>query len=330
MNCQQATRHIWDYCDNKLSPELGAAVESHCRECPQCNQHLQLTSLENEALKNTAELPRLSSGFTARVMKNLPEQDFASGKKTAVSRLRGLSGRQCWMAASTALLGIILVLLVLPGLNHTGIINFIQQSVTPSVPNQPEVQKETGSLGRAAVMNYGTIAMDAAPYEDKKELTNSDTSSQDLDPSPPPTVYSTDSSSVSRGTTVSESSPGSAEAPYNVSLPGTYTLVNISSGSDNSLIYKFAQDKTDIVVDVIVSRVESYKVAGGQLATPSPNNTAPDTNKTAAKASRDQTANSEISWTVTSGNAAYRLTLNGNLSPQELALLASSIGFSVK
>ncbi|MEN6390661.1 MAG: zf-HC2 domain-containing protein [Syntrophomonas sp.] len=329
MNCQQANRHIWDYCDNKLSPELGAAVESHCRECPQCNKHLQLTALENEALKNTSELPRLSSGFTARVMKNLPEQDFASGKKTVVSRLRGLSGRQRRMAASTALLGIILVLLVLPGLNHTGIINFTQQSVAPTTPNQPVEQRDTVDLGRAAVINYGTMSMDAAPSEDKKELTNSENSPQDLDPSPPPTAYSTDSSSVSRGTTVSESSPGSAEAPYNVSLPGTYTLVNISSGSDNSLIYNFAQDKTDIVVDVIVSRVESYKVAGGQLAAPSPS-AAPDTNKAAAKASRDQTANSEISWTVTSGNAAYRLTLNGNLSPQELALLASSIGFSVK
>lgn len=330
MNCQQATRYIWDYCDNKLSPDLGSAVERHCRECLQCNQHLQLTVMENEALKNTSELPQLSSGFTARVMKNLPEQDFVSGKKTAVSRLRSLSGRKRRMAASTAVLGVLLVLLVLPGVNNTGIINFTQQSVAPPTPSQPEEQKNVGSLGNAVIMNRTNITMDAVSSEEKKEPANSEKSTKDLEPSPPPpAVYSTDSSSVSRGTTASDSTPGSAEAPYNISLPGTYTLINISAGSDNCLIYKFAQDKTDIMVDVIVSRIENDKLGGGQLEASSPSS-APDTNKAAAKAQRDQASNSEISWTVTSGNASYRLTLNGNLSPQELALLAGSVNFKVK
>jgi hypothetical protein len=340
MNCQQATRYIWDYCDNKLSPELGTAVESHCRECPQCNKHLQLTVLENEALNNTAELPQLSSGFTARVMKNLPEQDFAPGKKTASSRLRSLSGRKRWMVASTAVLGVLLVLLVLPGINDLGIIRFTQQSVTPPASSQPEEQQTAGGLGTAVIVKHGIMPMDAVPSEEKKELTVSDNPAQDTEPSSPsppapsPAAYSADSSSISRGTTVNETTSSTdspeSEAPYSISLPGTYTLVNISSGAgDNCLIYKFAQDKTDIVVDVIVSQVENYKVEGGQLGAPSPS-AAPDTNTATAKASREQTANSEISWTVTAGDASYRLTLNGNLSPQELALLAGSVSFKVK
>lgn len=331
MNCQQATRYIWDYCDNKLSPDLGLAVQSHCRECPQCKQHLQLTVLENEALKNTAELPQLSPGFTARLMKNLPEQDFSPGKDKTSRRLRSLLGRKRWMLASTAILGVLLVLLVMPGVNNTGIIKFTQQSVMPPTPSQPEEQKPAGSIGNAVTITQGTTLMDAVPSEEKKELTNTDNSSQDTEPSPPPPAYSADSSTISRGNTVNETStsPGSVEAPYNISLPGTYTLLNISSNADNSLIYKFAQDKTNIVVDVIVSRVENYKVGGGQLEAPSAK-VAPEGNKSTAKASRDQSANSEISWTVNAANASYRLTLNGNLSPQELALLAGSVGFNVK
>lgn len=339
MNCQQATRHIWDYCDNKLSPDLGAAVENHCRECPQCNKHLQLTFLENDALRNTSELPQLSSGFTARLMKNLPEQNFTSGKKTAVSRLPGLNGRKRWMAASTAVLGVLLVLLVLPGINKNGIVKFTRQSGAPLAPTQPEMQNTAGGLGNAVIVKYGIKPVDAVASEEKKEQTIAGDFAQDPEPSslsssptpPPPAAYSADSSSVSRGTAANEttSGPGSTEAPYSISLPGTYTLVNISSSSDNCLIYNFAQDKTDIVVDVIVSQVESYKVGQGQLEAPSPS-AAPETNKASAKASRDQTANSEISWTVTAGNALYRLTLNGNLSPQELALLAGSVSFKVK
>lgn len=331
MNCQQVTRYIWDYCDHKLSPELGAAIESHCRVCPHCSQHLQLTVLENEALKNTSELPELSPGFTDRVMKNLPERDFALGKKPVISRLRSLSGRKRFMAASTAILGVLLVLLVVPGINHTGIIEFTQQSVAPPAPSQPEEQKYAGILGNAAIMNQANTTREVAPSEEKMEPSPSKSSSEDPEPSPPPAAYSTDSSSVSRGTTVNEtaSSPGWAEAPYSISLPGTYNLVNISTTPDNLLIYNFVQDKTDIVVDVIVSQVDDHKAGKGPLEAPSPGSIS-ESNKSTVKALRDQSSNSEISWTVMSGNALYRLTLNGNLSPQELALLAGSVSFKVK
>jgi len=297
MNCQQATRYIWDYCDNKLSPELVAAVESHCRECSQCSQHLQLTVLENEALKNPAELPELSPGFTARVMKNLPERDFVSGKKPVMSRLRSMSRRKRFMAASTAILGVLLMLLVVPGINNTGIIKFTQQSVAPPAPGQPQEQKYAGSLGNAAIMNQANTVTEAAPSEEKMEKSASKGSSEDLEPSPPPAAYSTDSSSVSRGTTVNEttSSPGWAEAPYSISLPGTYNLVSISTTPDNLLIYNFVQDKTDVVVDVIVSQVDNHKVGKGPLEAPSPGANS-ESNKSTVKALRDQSSNSEISW----------------------------------
>lgn len=337
MNCQQATRYIWDYCDNKLSPELSAAVESHCRECQHCNKHLQLTILENDSLKNHAELPGLSPDFTARVMKSIPDCDFGPGKTKASRRPPILFKYKRWMVASSAILGLLLVLLVLPGINPSGIINFTKQSVMPPSSNQEEPPQHDIRFGHIALPKIvkSQALDDASATEEKRLLSTSGNTSADVEPPPPPTSYSSpapdSSSTISRGTTVNENTNdlNLTDAPYNIVLPGTYTLSNITGISDNSLSYQFAQEKTNIVVNLIVSPVKNHMVGGDQFETPS-TSTAPESNQATAKASREQASNSEISWTVMAGNASYRLTLNGNLSPQELALLAGSISFTVK
>ncbi len=85
MECQHFNRHIYNYCEGKVSPELRLTVEKHLSVCKSCHNHYRLTVLENEVLQNPDEIPALSPDFNARVMKAIRQQENLTTQR-AISR----------------------------------------------------------------------------------------------------------------------------------------------------------------------------------------------------------------------------------------------------
>lgn len=61
-------RLIFSYCDNNLTPKKRLAVEEHLQKCLSCRHKLDLVILENELIKEAADIPQLSDSFTGDLM----------------------------------------------------------------------------------------------------------------------------------------------------------------------------------------------------------------------------------------------------------------------
>ena len=68
MDCQSLDRLIFSYCDNNLTPKKRLAVEEHLQKCLSCRHKLDLVILENELIKEAADIPQLSESFTGDLM----------------------------------------------------------------------------------------------------------------------------------------------------------------------------------------------------------------------------------------------------------------------
>ncbi len=68
MDCQSLDRLIFSYCDNNLTPKKRLAVEEHLQKCFSCRHKLDLVILENELIKEAADIPQLSESFTGDLM----------------------------------------------------------------------------------------------------------------------------------------------------------------------------------------------------------------------------------------------------------------------
>lgn len=116
MNCQQADKYIYAYCDARLSPELVREFEEHLLGCEECRDLLVLIRLENEALLEalTADNLPLDDQFTARVMAALP----AAAQNMVPDNTPGIKPARFWrpafyLAATAAV--VLLLTAVTPG-----------------------------------------------------------------------------------------------------------------------------------------------------------------------------------------------------------------------
>lgn len=68
MNCRSVDKIIFSYCNNELNPQERLALEEHIENCPSCRGKLDLLVLENEIIREAADIPRLSGSFTSELM----------------------------------------------------------------------------------------------------------------------------------------------------------------------------------------------------------------------------------------------------------------------
>lgn len=97
MNCQQADKYIYEYCDARLSPELMREFEEHLLDCEECRDLVILTRMENEALLEALEMgtPLLDEQFTARLMAALPP----APKSAAADDMHMVKSARSWRPA---------------------------------------------------------------------------------------------------------------------------------------------------------------------------------------------------------------------------------------
>lgn len=331
MNCQQATKYIWDYCDNILSPSLGLRLEKHCEDCEECRRNLRLTRLENEVLSDSSALPPLSSGFTARVMSNLPAIDRKYDKNHKKMGLIWLR-RGHLRTASTAILATLLLLVVVPLLANKSLVPW--DSVQPVPNNNSQL---AGIAKNEAPQDQVIQSLTTENTVEKLSMTDNDTSISEA-PSPEVEQNGEQPSPPVRVSTATETSRGKGPFPYTVHLPAVYKLVNSSVASSNAVVYRYAQSDSENVFQVTVTCLETVEEmpltndsTPAQFSTGANGSETAKSQPTLKSVSRDTAlptpSNSVVSWIVHPDDKFYRITLDGNLSPQELALLAGSIEF---
>ncbi|HWP98265.1 MAG TPA: zf-HC2 domain-containing protein [Syntrophomonadaceae bacterium] len=341
MNCQQATKYIWDYCDNRLSPTVSETLEAHCAECAACRRHLHLTRMENEVLQRSDNLPPLSPDFTERVMKNLAPTASAISRQSS-KRKRKEQLRHKWLGASTAILGTLLLLLILPGL--------FPKQTDPNLSHQPPSLGQVGSgQSQTASVVKQPINSSKAGNANQAGMDQADTSLTDGTDSgvlgssgPRAGKTSSGDNPVSRSVIAAETSPNQEDInsyPFPVDFSTDYQMVSVNSIANNSVDFQFTRPDSNVVLDVIVSRLDTSPTAKNgtsEKSTSTPEPAPSPMNATslgaAPPASSDAAgqSNSIMSWSIEENGQAYRVTLNGNLKPQELAEVASSMKFKIK
>lgn len=335
MNCQQATKYIWDYCDNSPDPAVIAELESHCAECPVCRRHLELTRLENLVLKDPeVKLPSLSPDFTDKVLKKLknPPASFETG----LSKNRRRLLRPHWLGTSTALLGALLVvMLVIPGL--------FNKQIIPQTDPAPPASHEQSSTG-SGPLKTSKAAMDASQTV---KSVNSQASAGSAQQEPGYAGSgSPDGSSTRVGTAADTSNPVSRshqtlessslqapevvqDFPYPVDYPGDYQLTGSSRTDSNTVDYHFTKTGSNVIVDMTVALEQEVPLpAQTDIRTMDVQNSLKSS--AAAEGNTVNRSDSVLTWSFQENGLSYRATLNGNLTPQELASLAAGIKMQTK
>ena len=109
MNCQDISKLIYVYCDGEVSPEDYTDISEHLDNCANCQYMYQLTIIENDVLRDKADIPALSPAFTSLVMSSL-QSDNIPNNKSRFSRFN----RKVWLSGLTTVAAVVALFLYLP------------------------------------------------------------------------------------------------------------------------------------------------------------------------------------------------------------------------
>jgi hypothetical protein len=124
MNCQDIEQNIYGYCDDSLSPDIQSTMAKHINKCASCQNNYQLTLLENEALRDTVDIPLLSEAFTTRVMGSIVAADSIKSIPQPLVMSKGSSlnfKRTTWYTRLAIVAAVITLCLYIPDFNESGI-----------------------------------------------------------------------------------------------------------------------------------------------------------------------------------------------------------------
>ena len=340
MKCQHVNRYLYDFCDNRLSPDVHDQIENHLRECKSCRLNAELTQFENEVLSDKSTVPPLSDNFTEKVMENLSLK-MASSSVVKHNKISSLfkTGNIAWTAA---LMAIVLLMIV----------------IAPQViPNEKQLQvadqAESNINGKALVKNraktFNTMDNDKVDagistvreYNDSTEPSNKSTGkasaekqqvAMDLKLTLPITdnQFTNNQSesalpsrkSVSTTSTSILNDPANAEFPYPVNVPPAYNFTNADKIDNRTVQYSF-YDSEQKELSVIVTNLQSKK---------------DELNYLKAAAISDELSRNEISANPESNpgemyfeinGVSYAAALSGNISSDEVNELMKVLSFAL-
>lgn len=176
MNCQQIDRFIWDYCDNNLSPTMRSRIEKHLQYCAHCRNKVELTLMENEAMKSPDNMPSLSDNFTADLIMTLKTAPIYSplysgnhsesvSKAGRWSRLKSNIFRTGSLAAA-----VILVILLVPAAFNPHLLSMKQDnsSALESTANQQIINQKTDASLSTVQDQPDTLQDSVQPQEESQ------------------------------------------------------------------------------------------------------------------------------------------------------------------
>ncbi len=324
MNCQQIENNIFDYCDNKLSPQSRAQIEEHILDCPKCEEKIALTKLENSVLHN---LPFIEAphDFTAEVMERVfvtpPHKDTHFHK------------------IIKPLLFVVPVAAILLIFLTTGIPNmFIHDNPIPKQISENATTKFTPSeLTRDKKdTNYKITPESAAPTKEstgrtieedriipetniQPEINEIIIADLSLKPETEELVEITQESSRSLPKTIIPYMEKEKTILKINGLPDNYTLTEIDNISPTKTIYSYYDSIQQIYIDIVINQlspetsVENHDFMQSTCS------------KMILKETNLEPEINHYSWELTDKDNQYLISLQANLPAEELAYLSSVI-----
>ncbi len=201
MNCQQADKYIYEYCDARLSPELMQEFEEHLLNCEACTDLVILTRFENDAIHEcmTADM-EVDKNFTARVMAALP-----AATSPALTDIQIIKPSRSWRPAvyftAAAAATILLFTAAVPGwFDQLYQVQNKNVAVHDSIQPEPgeNASLKTGKIAEngSALQSAGTVTAEKEQakadseivndYGNTSEVMHADAASMNTENSPPP------------------------------------------------------------------------------------------------------------------------------------------------
>lgn len=269
MNCQQISKHLYNYCEGKIAPQLSIEIQKHLEECESCHNNYKLTLLENHVLSDITDIPPLSDDFTEKLMKSIrPDNDRtiptskSSSKKSSLAK-RFKRNAIYVAAAAVILLAVYISLPDIMGLGNN--IKLAQKSSVEKIPaniialnenNQDKIENRninSTKLDNAAPEAYSKKLDDATP-EAYSNQDNNTVNSPDLEQNSSSSMnYSADDNTIS------------PENTENLQILGSYADVpgggrKVMPEVDRSGRSLSGKEKTDSKIYVPVNIPEEYKL----------------------------------------------------------------------
>ncbi|MDD3852107.1 MAG: zf-HC2 domain-containing protein [Syntrophomonadaceae bacterium] len=336
MKCQHVDRYIYDFCDNRLSPDIHNEIESHLRECEPCRLKAELTQLENEVLSDKSTIPALSGNFTDKVMENLSPRmsGTVAYHKTIPSRFK--ISDLAWTAALMAI--VLLMIVIAPQL--------IPGEKQLQVADQPEIiMKDEALVGNRAntvkIVDSGKAVPGNSAEKQFFDCAGTVSEPTDKTSKEPQQVamalnYSapiannqvtdnhTESATPSRKSVSAvpapiSAAPANAEFPYPVNIPASYCFTNADRIDNRTAQYSYrdaGQRELSVIVTNLQSKSDDIKTA--MLSD--------NLSRDEARVNPESNPN-EIVFEI--NGVGYAATLSGNISVEEVKDLTKVLKFAL-
>lgn len=348
MNCQQIDKYIYEFCDKQLTPQMQDGIQAHLDQCESCRDKVAAAGREGNLLRSLEIIPTLQPEFTGQVISLIQKRyNNRSASILAVHASRHPQQvRWWWGAASAAVL--ILALYSLPLLEHPmssrlagqndqaglhtetlpAALNNVPENVpeknpAPETPQAGEPVEETAGQSRQVAVQdvqtpvspKDTLLPDASqPAPDARSFSYAAPADQIMK-SPNYT------SNPNRGVELSTLHPAN--------LPPEYTLQAVVSNSDRDITFVYqnqaTQQELNLRLTVVDHQINSAEIAGSSdellLKSASPARTEGSGGPSPPKTVLINSFHSEMNY----DQQLYQLVVSGNLSTEELAVIANSL-----
>jgi len=322
MNCQDINQAIYDYCDGKLSSDLYLEISQHLNECESCHNSYQLTLIENEVLKNTEDIPKLSPAFTHLVISSLISSNSLYSKPASLVLHKdrySILGGAVWYRSLALVAAVIALCLYIPQWFDTGIKNVANNydSVKQQESQSSASLNEPIRVGQVnpEVISQPTKQIKPPVYNSENKvirepLGESFTSRSSISSSPASEATSSplqDTGTIMFTDNVKSNTSGTAVTPQNI--PDRFKLVKTDNDGQNKITYNYTtlDGKENLNIVVITAKVST-------IASDYPE-TVPQLNSNL------------LVRHIEVGHIKITVTFSGDLSTEDLTSLADTIQF---
>ncbi|MDD2509743.1 MAG: zf-HC2 domain-containing protein [Syntrophomonas sp.] len=306
MKCHNLDSFL-SYCDNTLTPKKRQAVDEHLQKCISCRHKMDLVNLENELIKEAADIPPLSETFTSDLM-TLIETRYGSiapqndSEDLPVAFLEKKKSNWGIMRARVAIAAVfLLVFLGVSQLLQGGWIDLADKTPTnsqPVVPLSLKQDRPQESIISGQVESYNAVIKSESKEETEITLgysnnlekpaakVSADTGADESwklayhpDTAPSP---ATDKRDLHEAANRGKSSPSNvpieeAKMLLPSGLPESYQLLGASQGSAE---YSFTYKKIDNGVELKITVNPQENKNAGLMTTSASEQERRDTDKT--------------------------------------------------
>lgn len=355
MNCQQIDKYIYEFCDNRLTPQMQDGIKAHLEHCESCRDKVAAARCEGNLLRSMETIPPLQPDFTMQVMSliqgNLSRRRANRFAWNAYGFTRRF--RWWWGAASAAVL--ILAICSLSLLEQPVGIRLAEQADRGSVQTEtlpaalnsiqeksPKPEETQAAEVKEPVMEPVKESAQEPPTRfDRVALQDSQATAPPYDSalkraSQPVPSYRSAATTAAPNDQVVKSTPPTYPnrgvellTLHPTNLPPEYLLQAVISNSDQDITFVFqnqvTQQELNLRLTAVNNQTDNLDIQDSTSDTPFKTDSANDSEGLGGSSPTEDLIINSYQSNMNYNQHHYQLVVTGNLSTEELATIAKSI-----